>query len=155
MPWTLIAALIIVGLLFLILEILVLPGTAVVGIFGLVLIGFGIWETYSIYGTATGHLVLAGSLLLSIIAIALSLRSKTWKRAMLSSEINGRANLVDPEKIKLGDTGKTVSRLVPIGKALINEDYFEVRSSGQYIDQGTEIVVTKIESNRIFVKPIN
>jgi membrane-bound ClpP family serine protease len=153
MPWTLIVALIVIGLLFLILEILVVPGTTVVGIFGFILMGIGIYETYIIYGAATGHLVVAGSLILTIIALVLSLRSKTWKKVMLSAEIDGKTNLIDQEKIKPGDTGKTVSRLVPIGKALINDEYFEVRSSGEYIDQGIEIVVTKIESNKIFVKP--
>lgn len=155
MPWTLIAALIIIGLLFLVLEILVVPGTTVVGIFGLVLMGVGIWEAYHIYGATTGHLVVAGSLVITVIAIALSLRSKTWKRAMLSTEIKGKTNLINQEKVKPGDTGKAVSRLVPIGKALINDEYFEVRSMGQYVDQGTEIEVIKIDNNKIFVKPKN
>jgi membrane-bound ClpP family serine protease len=155
MPWTLIAALIVIGLLFLVLEILVVPGTTVVGIFGLVLMGVGIWEAYHIYGATTGHLVVAGSLVITIIAIALSLRSKTWKRAMLSTEIQGKTNLINQEKVKPGDTGKAVSRLVPIGKALINDEYFEVRSMGQYVDQGTEIEVIKIDNNKIFVKPKN
>jgi membrane-bound ClpP family serine protease len=155
MPWTLIAALIIIGLLFLVLEILVVPGTTVVGIFGLVLMGVGIWEAYNIFGATTGHLVVAGSLVITVIAIALSLRSKTWKRAMLSTEIKGKTNLINQEKVKPGDTGKAVSRLVPMGKALINDEYFEVRSMGQYVDQGTEIEVIKIENNKIFVKQKN
>jgi membrane-bound ClpP family serine protease len=155
MPWTLIAALIIIGLLFLVLEILVVPGTTVVGIFGLVLMGVGIWEAYNIFGATTGHLVVAGSLVITVIAIALSLRSKTWKRAMLSTEIKGKTNLINQEKVKPGDTGKAVSRLVPMGKALINDEYFEVRSMGQYVDQGTDIEVIKIENNKIFVKQIN
>jgi len=153
MPWILIAALIVIGLLFLVLEILVIPGTTVVGVFGLVLMGFGIWETYNMYGAGTGHLVVAGSLLLTIIALTLSLRSKTWKYAMLSTEINSKTNVIDGNKIKAGDEGKAISRLVPMGKALINNEYYEVRSSGQFIDQGTEIVVSKIENNKIFVKP--
>lgn len=155
MPLTLIAALIIIGLLFLVLEILVVPGTTVVGLFGLILMGFGIWEAYAIYGATTGHLVVAGSLVITVIAITLSLRSKTWKRAMLSTEIKGKTNLINHEKVKPGDTGKAVSRLVPIGKALINDEYYEVRSMGQYVDQGTEIEVIKIDNNKIFVKPKN
>lgn len=155
MSWTIIAVLIIVGLLFLILEILVVPGTTVVGIVGFILIAIGIWQTYAVYGSTNGHYVLAGSIVLTLSALVLSLRSKTWNRVMLHSEIGGKTNVYETDKVKVGDTGKTVSRLVPMGKALINNDYYEVRSSGEFIDPGTEIKVVKIEFNRIFVKPNN
>jgi membrane-bound ClpP family serine protease len=153
MSWTVIAALIVIGLIFLILEILVVPGTTVIGVVGFILMGIGIWQTYIVYGTPMGHYVLGGSMVLTIGALVLSLRSKTWNRAMLHTEINSKANVYDGSKIKAGDTGKTVSRLVPMGKALINNDYYEVRSTGEFIDQETEIIVTKIEFNKIYVKP--
>lgn len=153
MSWTVILALILVGLLFLILEILVVPGTTVVGVVGFILMAIGIWQTYVVYGSSKGHWVLAGSVVLTLGALALSLRSKTWNRAMLHAEILGKTNVYDAEKVKVGDTGKAVSRLVPMGKAFINDDYYEVRTSGEFLDQETEIVVTKIEHNKIYVKP--
>lgn len=155
MSWTIILILIVVGLLFLILEILVVPGTTVVGIVGFILMAIGIWQTYAVYGSPEGHYVLAGSVVLTLIALALSLRSKTWNRVMLHEAIAGKTNVYEADKVKIGDVGKTVSRLVPMGKAMINDDYYEVRSSGEYIDPGTEVKVVKIEHNRIFVKPNN
>ncbi len=152
MSFTVIAALIIIGLIFLILEILVVPGTTVVGIVGFILMGIGIWQTYIVYGAPIGHYVLGGSLVLTVGALALSLRSKTWNRAMLHTELTGKANVIDETRIKAGDTGKAISRIVPMGKAFINDDYYEVKSSGEFIDQETEIIVTKIEFNKIFVK---
>jgi membrane-bound ClpP family serine protease len=152
MSFTVIAALIIIGLIFLLLEILVVPGTTVVGIVGFILMGIGIWQTYIVYGVPIGHYVLGGSLVLTIGALALSLRAKTWNHAMLHTELTGKANVFDETLIKPGDTGKAVSRLVPMGKAYFNGDYYEVRSSGEFIDQETELIVTKIEFNKIFVK---
>lgn len=152
MSWTVIVALIVIGLLFLILEILVVPGSTVVGVVGFILMAIGIWQTYIVYGSATGHYVLGGSLILTLGALALSLRSKTWKRAMLHTEILGKTNVYEAEKVKVGDTGKAVSRLVPMGKAFINDDYFEVRTSGEFLDEETEVVVTKIDHNKIYVK---
>lgn len=152
MSWTVIVALIVIGLLFLILEILIVPGSTVIGVVGFILMAIGIWQTYIVYGSSTGHYVLGGSLILTLGALALSLRSKTWNRAMLHTEILGKTNVYEAEKIKVGDTGKAVSRLVPMGKAFINDDYFEVRTSGEFLDQETEIVVTKIEHNKIYVK---
>jgi len=145
--------LIIIGLIFLILEILVVPGTTVVGIVGFILMGIGLWQTYIVYGTPIGHYVLGGSMLLTIGALGLSLRSKTWNRAMLHTSIDSKANVYDLAKINIGDAGTTVSRLAPMGKAIINDEYYEVRSSGEFLDQETEVIVTKIEFNKIYVKP--
>ncbi len=153
MSWVVIATLIIIGLIFLILEILVVPGTTVIGIVGFILMGIGLWQTYIVYGTPIGHYVLGGSLLLTLGALGLSLRSKTWNRAMLHTNIDSKTNVYDLTKINIGDAGKTVSRLAPMGKAIINDEYYEVRSSGEFVDQETEVVVTKIEFNKIYVKP--
>lgn len=153
MTWTIIAVLIVVGFLFLLLEILVLPGTNVAGIIGFVLIAIGVWQAYAGYGPVAGSFTLAGSVVFSIFALYFSLKSGTWQRAALQKNIDGKVNLVDAGKIKVGDTGKTVSRLAPMGKAIINEEYFEVKTLGEYLDPGTEIEVIEIEFNKITVKP--
>jgi len=114
MTWTIIAVLIIVGFLFLLLEILVLPGTNIAGIIGFVLIAIGVWQAYVVYGAIAGSLTLAGSVVFSVISLYYSLKSGTWKKASLKKNIESKVNLVDPKKIKIGDTGKAVSRLVPI-----------------------------------------
>ncbi len=152
MSLTLIIILIIAGLLFLLLEVLVIPGTTVVGIAGLGLIAFSVWESYHIFGSVTGHIVLAGTILLTILTIFLSLKSKTWNRLMLTTEVGGRVNEIDADQVKAGDIGKSISRLAPAGKALINDEYFEVHTNGQFIDQETEIIVTHMQDNKIFVK---
>ncbi|MBW6459410.1 MAG: hypothetical protein K0B08_02450 [Bacteroidales bacterium] len=152
MHWLLIATLILIGLLFLVLEILVIPGAGFAGIVGFILITIGVWQSYAVYGAMTGHLVLGGTFLLTIVTLALSLRGGTWRKLMLSTEIDSKVNLVDSEKIKVGDTGKTISRLAPMGKALINGEFYEVRTDGEFIDQHTDIVVEKIEVNKINVK---
>lgn len=155
MSWTIILVLILVGLIFLLLEMLVIPGTTVVGAIGFILIAIGIWQGYASHGTPEGHYLLAGTVFFTVLLIAMSLRSKTWNRVMLHTEVDGKANLIDKNVLKPGDVGKTVSRLIPMGKALINNEYFEVSTSGEVIDPGTEIVVLSIEKNKIFVKSTN
>ena len=152
MSWTLIAVLIIVGLLFIVLEILVIPGQGLFGILGLIVMGIGIWQTYQAYGTVTGHIVLASSFVVSVISLVLSLRSKTWKKMMLNSEINGKVNIIDTDKIKVGDIGKTVSRLAPAGKALFHNEFYEVHTHGDFIDPQKEIEIISIDHNKIIVK---
>lgn len=153
MFWLVIAILILIGLLSLVLEILVIPGSGVAGIIGFILLGIGVWQAYAYYGTPVGHYVLGGTIALSLITLVLSLRSKTWNRIMLHDNIDSRVNVLAQDKIKVGDEGKTISRVNPSGKAFINDDYYEVRTNGDFIDQGTTIIVEKIERSKIFVKP--
>lgn len=155
MTWTIIAVLIGVGFLFLLLEILVLPGTNIAGVLGFVLLGIGIWQAYAVYGGVAGTIALVLIVILSVIALYFALKSNTWKRAALNKNIEGKVNIIDSEKIKPGDHGKAISRLVPMGKAIINGEYYEVKTNGEFIDQETEIEVVKIEYNKVFVKKIN
>ena len=152
MIWLVIAVLIVIGLLFLLLEVLVIPGVGVAGIVGFVLIGIGIWQTYAQYGGPAGHIVLAGTLVLTILLLVLALRSKTWKKIALNSSIDSKVNVIDHGKIKVGDEGRTISRLAPAGKALINGEYYEVRTTGAFFDQDKPIVVVKIDNEKIFVE---
>jgi len=153
MTWTVIAILIVIGFLFLLLEILVLPGTNVAGFIGFALIAVGVWQAYATHGNLAGSLTLAGSVIFSGVALYYSLKSGTWKRASLNKSINSKVNVIDDTKIKIGDVGKTVSRLAPMGKAIINNVYFEVKTQGKFIDEGTEIEVINIDFNKITVKP--
>jgi membrane-bound ClpP family serine protease len=152
MHWILILTLILIGLIFLALEILVIPGVGIAGIIGFILIAVGVWQTYAGHGMLAGHLVLAGTFALTVITLVLSLRGKTWRRLALSTSIDSKVNLIDEENVKPGDGGKTVSRLAPMGKALINGEFYEVSTNGDFIDQQTEIVVLKIDHSKIIVK---
>jgi len=152
MHWLLIATFIIIGLLFLALEILVIPGVGVAGIIGFILIAVGVWQAYAGHGLLAGHLVLGGTLLFTVLTLVLSLRGRTWRKLALSTSIDSKVNVIDHELIRIGDTGKTVSRLAPMGKAQINGEFYEVSTNGDFIDPKTEIIVLKIEYNKIIVK---
>lgn len=154
MTWTIIAVLIAVGFLFLLLEVLVLPGTNIAGVVGFVLLAIGIWQAYAVFGGLAGTITLISTLFLSVVALYFALKSKTWHKAALHKNIDSKVNVVDVEKIKAGERGKTVSRLAPMGKAEFAGEYYEVNALGQFIDPETEIEIVKIENNKITVKKI-
>ncbi len=153
MFWLVVVTLILIGLAFLLLEILVIPGTGVAGIVGFIVLGIGVWQGYSYYGDTTGHWILGGTILGTVAVLAYSLRAKTWRRVALNSEIDSRVNLIDEVNLKRGDEGKTVSRLAPSGKAMFNNEFCEVHTFGAFIDPGKAIIIEKIEDHKIFVKP--
>lgn len=152
MTWLIVLSLIVAGIIFLLLEILVVPGATVVGLFGLVLVVAGVVVSFNQYGVETGVMTLAGTLVVSLLAIGIALRSKTWKKAMHSSVLEGRVNEFEADKVVKGDEGIAVTRLNPMGKALINEEYYEVRSHDNLLPENTPIIVIKVEGNKIIVK---
>lgn len=153
MSWTVIAILIVVGLVLLVIEVLVIPGVGVAGIFGMAAIVTAVWQAYVTHGSVAGHYTVAGLAILTFFTLFLSIRSKTWTRAMLASSIDSKVNVIEEQAVHPGDQGKTVSRLAPAGKALINNNYYEVRTKGEFVDQNQEIEVLEISFNKIIVKP--
>ncbi|MBI9035579.1 MAG: hypothetical protein JEZ03_14030 [Bacteroidales bacterium] len=153
MAWSIIIVLLVVGILFILLEILVIPGIGVAGILGGAMIAVAIWKAYA-HDVMSGHLVLLIAIVASALGLFLSLQSKTWNRVALNTDIDGKVNTDAQDKVVVGDRGITVSRLAPSGKARINNIYIEVRTIGQFLDQNVEIEIIKTEGNSVFVKAV-
>ncbi|MCK5067279.1 MAG: serine protease [Bacteroidales bacterium] len=152
---TVIIILIILGILLFVIEFLLVPGVTVAGIGGLVLTVFGVYKAFNDFGTATGVWVLAGTLMLSVFVIIMSLRARTWDRLMLKTKIQGTVDsALTEDQIKAGDRGSALTRLAPMGKVLVNELVREAKSTEGYVDEHTEIEVVSVEGTRISVKPI-
>ena len=144
--------LILLGIILFLVEFLLVPGITIAGIGGALCMGGGVYMAYKVYGATAGNLTLLGTLIFIILTVYLSLKSKTWKKFMLNSKIEGKVNVIQEEKIKEGDVGKTITRLAPIGKALVNDITIEAKSTGAFIDENTEIEVVKVEKSKIIVK---
>ena len=153
MSWTAIIILLFIGLLLITLEIVVLPG-AIAGIVGGVMLAIGVWQSYAMYGTVAGNIVLASSVVACILLLVFFMRSKTWRFFGLNTEIDSKVNTVDEEKLSVGARGKTISRLAPTGKANINGLIVEVHTISELIDENQEVEITKIEGYRITVKKV-
>lgn len=151
MSWLLIIILIALGLLFLLLEILVIPGTTLAAIVGFGLLFVGLWQAYASKGIIAGHITLVSTVVVTIIALYYSLKTGTWKRMALKTNSDGKMNQLDGTYIKPGDIGISVSRLAPSGKALIKNDIVEVHTYGEFIDQEKEITVVSVKDNKIIV----
>ncbi len=151
MSWLLIILLIFLGVIFLLLEVLVIPGTTVAGIIGFAMIFVGLWQAYVSKGIMEGHITLGSTLVVTAVTLYFSFKAGTWKRMALKTSIDSRMDQLEGIIIKEGDTGNTVSRLAPSGKALINNEIVEVHTFGEFIDQEVEITVISVKDNKIFV----
>ncbi|MBQ5380668.1 MAG: NfeD family protein, partial [Paraprevotella sp.] len=54
--------------------------------------------------------------------------------------------------VKVGEKGTTITPLAHNGKAEINGNVIEVKSADGFIDEGTPIVVVRVEEAQITVK---
>lgn len=152
---TIIILLILTGLLLLILEFFVFPGITIAGIGGFILIGSAIFMTYNSFGPTTGHIVLSATLVVSVLAVILAFRSKTWDRLMLKTELTENVESFEEESIKPGDQGVTITRLNPMGRVRINEINVEARCPDSFVDPQVKIEVLKVFKTYVIVKPIN
>lgn len=147
----LIIGLLLIGIALLVLEILVLPGM-VAGIIGGIFLLIGIVWMYSSEGNTAGHITLTVTFLLTALAIYLSLKNKSWLKYGLKSTIDGRVNEIGGLDIQEGAEGRTLSALRPSGTIEIGNRRVEGNTSGEMIDAGTKVIVTKVLTNRIIVK---
>ncbi|MFO7722384.1 MAG: NfeD family protein [Bacteroidales bacterium] len=155
MEWAVIIGLIAAGLILLVLEVLVIPGVGVVGFFGFALIVFSLYSAFAEHGTTAGVITTIATFFASVLVVWFSLRSKTWKKISLNTDITSRVNIVEENEIHVGDQGITSGRIAPMGKAMFNGKYFEVKSGGAFIDPDKTIQVARIDGNQIYVKEIN
>lgn len=146
--------LLLLGILLLLVEILFVPGTTIVGIGGVILLGIGVYLAYAMISTSAGHLSLAGSVALVFLSLIVLLKGQTWKRMALDTKVEGKGVENISALVAVGDRGRAISRLNPIGKALINDQLLEVATAGEFVDSEQEVEVVKVEQNRVKVKPI-
>jgi len=147
--------LILFGVLFLVAEIVLLPGISIGGILALVCYGSSIYMAFRDYGPLTGAVVTVAILVLSAGATIVSLRAKTWQRFSLKQQIDS-SSLRTPEEdnVRIGDQGVTLSRLSPMGKVDIGGRIYEAKSLDRYVDPRSEVEVVGFENFNVIVRVI-
>ena len=149
-----VAALVLLGVLLLLIEIFLLPGFGIAGIGGIALMGGGVYYAYTNVGDVAGTVTLLLSLLLLTGAIIWLIRSKTLKKIALTADISETVDKSELKEIAKGDIGVAVSRLNPIGRVMFGETMVEGKSfNGELIDEDTEVVVVSVDSFNVVVKP--
>ena len=146
--------LILLGLLLMFAEILLIPGIGIAGVLGLLSLGGSCFYAFTQMGTTAGVIVTAVNVVLIVALTVWVLRAKTWKRLALETNIESKAVDSESVSVALGDRGKTVTRLAPMGTVRFGEHAVEVKALEGLVDSGTDVEVVLIEDNRIYVRPL-
>ncbi|HEY3403019.1 MAG TPA: NfeD family protein [Ohtaekwangia sp.] len=153
--WIVILSLLVIGLALILVELVFIPGTTLVGLLGLIFTIVGVVISYDHFGSDIGFYFLMGTLITTLIGLFYSFRTGAWSKFSLKTSIDSRVNEGATQQLKVGDEGRTVSTLRPMGKAEFNEQTFEVKTLGGYVEQGQKVKIIQIQYNQIVVEPLN
>lgn len=149
-----IITLILVGLVLIFAEILIIPGVGVAGILGLLSMGGSCFYAFYEFGNTVGAIVTAVNVVLVVALAVWILRAKTWKRMSLETRIDSKAVSDKASVVAVGDRGKTLTRLAPMGSARFGDYVIEVKAVEGMLDPEVPVEVVLIEENKIYVKPL-
>ncbi len=150
-----IITLILVGLVLIFAEILLIPGVGVAGILGILSIGGSCFYAFYEYDNTTGAIVTAVNVVLLVALTVWILRAKTWKKMSLETNIDSKAVSSDASVLALGDRGKTLTRLAPMGSARFGDYVVEVKALEGMLDPNIDVEVVLIEDNKIYVNTVS
>ncbi len=154
MEVSIVLVLLFAGIAFLLIELFLIPGLSLAGIASLLLTGSSVYYAYAKIGSTAGHLTLLGGLILSGVAVWIFLKSKTLEKMSLKAEIVGKNDPLAGVKINIGDTGKAVSRLAPMGKVKVNGFVMEAKTNDDFVDEGCSIRIVEILNTNVLVERI-
>lgn len=150
-----IVLLIILGMLFLVAELLLFPGLSIGGILAMACYGGAIWYAFDALGVTAGIWTIVAVALLSLLSLIFSLRAKTWQRLALKQEIDS-VSMPNPEsEVVIGAVGVSISRLSPMGKVEVNGKTFEAKSADVFIDQRSKVEVVGFDNFTLIVRKID
>ena len=91
----------------------------------------------------------------SILVFVWFMRSKSLDKLALKKDIDSSVKQPEAATIQVGDTGVALTRLAQIGNAQFGDRIVEVRTTGDFIDAKTPIIVERITDGIILVAPNN
>lgn len=135
-------------------EVFLLPGITLAGIGGGLFAVGGVIYAYTI-SPMTGHITLVVSAVVFVAIFFWLLRSNSFRKVALHADVDSKITSTRELGIEVGDEGLTLSRLAPIGKALIKGITVEAKSREEFIDEQTEVTVVRVDGYNVIVVPKN
>ena len=158
-----------IGMIFIIIEIFVIPGFGVAGIFGLALTIGSLMllmlnnDVFDFTFVVSKDILNAsGSILIAVLGFGLLLffggikftESQAFKRVMLEDTQDldkGYISRKYSDKL-IGKSGKAMTILRPSGKITISDKIYDATTSGEYIEKNSKIIVLSNEGSTLKVK---
>jgi membrane-bound serine protease (ClpP class) len=153
----LVGGLIVIGFILILIEIFLVPGFNIFGVFGFIMVALGIIFAYTKLSLATANFIMVLSLISALILVRVVVKSKTWRRIVLNDQQEkARGFHASAENLTklIGKRGMAYTPLRPAGIALIEDQKVDVMTEGGFIERNRAIEVVLVEGNRVVVREI-
>jgi len=157
----------IIGVILLLVEIFVIPGFGIAGFVGIVLmilgLFFGLISDFEIASTnsiSIAIMQIAGSFVMTGVVIYFLWKylpkSETFNKLILQDNISAKSGYAANTQLEqlVGAHGTAITDLRPSGTALINNLRVDVITDCDYLKNGSQIKVTRVEGSKIVVDKI-
>lgn len=145
------ALLFIIVTILIIVELGILPGLSISGIFAIIISIFAFYyayDSFGVWGVTT-------TVLIYVVGIPILVKYILEKNRHLFPKLNtvveGKVNPLEEIQVSVGDKGVAESRMAPVGFAVFNNQRMEAYSIEGVISKGDTIEVVKIENNKVYV----
>lgn len=135
-----------ISLLLVVAEVF-LPGV-VVGLVGLLGLGWSVWQAYATQGWMEGT-----ALIVVAIAVVPAVFFRGMRRLSLQARIDAPAEPVHYAEL-LGASGTASTPLRPTGVATLRGRRVDVLTRGEPVERGEAVVVLSVEGSRVIVAKI-
>ncbi|MCP3962022.1 MAG: hypothetical protein GY719_29620 [bacterium] len=140
------------GFLLMLIEIFV-PG-GVIGILGLICVAYGCYLAFGL-STAWGLGSVALSLVVTVVAVAVLVRSRAAKKLVLDVPGVREWKATEDGLVELeGKIGRTLTPLRPAGLAEIDDQRIDVVADSEFLAAGVAVRVCEVEGNRVVVEAV-
>jgi len=142
------------GILVIIAEIII-PSGGILGILAAGLIGYSLYLVFSQVSATAGMVFVMADLAIIPVLVYFGIKVLAKSPVTLRTRLSKRDGVTSQDAAQnalLGMEGRTVSDLRPSGVAIIDRQRVDVVTRGEYIEKGTDIVVTAVRGNQIVVK---
>lgn len=165
-------ALIFIGVILLAIEIFVFPGTFVCGILGILFMGTGLilsfqsyvfpsltkpWEVKDFVSNISAVLASLSLTMVGFLGMFQVLQNnKLFKKRFILTEASPNDGLLTQQYSAfaslMGKQGVCSTELRPAGRVEIDKNFYDVVSTGDFINRGEKVRVVDVSSNRIMVE---
>ncbi len=159
------------GILFLVMELFVIPGFGIIGIIGILLtlgslfalmlpgidaLDFTNFQTFGVVGSELVKRLAYLSVALVLAIGVIFLLSRLLKRTFFQhSPLVHRGEAPDAPEVNMpspGEEGEVKTLLSPSGKVKIGEEFYSAVAETGYIENGASVVVVSVEGTKLIVR---
>lgn len=148
--FSIVAALLVIGYVFLLIEVFVAPGIGLPGLAGLACLTGGCVMAFVWYGAQKGSLLVVLTLASATALLVIVPRTRFGRRMVHRGSLASAHST--EARVEIGQVGTAESDLRPAGIARFGDQRESVVTDGEFLTAGTALQVVDIQGSRVVVE---